>query len=214
MAVTQDRMCSALSVVIGIAGTNFCTLLADGRQMISHSLEDGQTEWSIKSDEFQKVYRLNPRVVIGIAGVFQGEETVLTPLASISDLSAASVRVVCQAYRDFLNRHKMEIFSPRSYIVGGKEKGGRCVLYHITFDPADHSVKVSSYEPQRNGFAVVCALPPSLADKQDYYMDMVKGCITSSHTHEEMAQRVGGVINDIAKVDQWVGGPIFVASVS
>ena len=214
MPILQEGSCHGMSVVIGIAGENFCSLVSDGRRMINLPTAENPHMWRVDSDECQKVYRLNANVIMGGTGIFQKTETVLTPIGLADAPHTASVRVVHSAVRDFLNRHKKAIVCPRNYIIGGRENDGGFCLYQVHFDPTAQKIESHRWEPKKNEFAVVCALPASLAGQSEHYTDMVHECITSSRTHGEMLKKVEDIITGISEIDDWVGGQMYAVSIT
>ena len=202
-----------MSVIIGIVSDNFCSLISDGR-LVSVSQVESKIEQNVVSDEAQKIYKLNSRVLIGGTGIFQTTETVLTPLVSIKDGSTASVKVVYASVRDFLHRHKDDINQARNYVIGGKDKSGRFCLYQMHFNPLTHKIEQEKWEPKMAGqYGVVCSLPPSLSDKTSYYLAEIEKCIHSAQTHDKLLEKVSDVIVRIANVDDTVGKQTYSVSV-
>ena len=89
----NDGVLQSMSVVIGICGTNFCTFWADGRRVVSDP--ETATGYRVDGDDhYQKIFKLNDRVLFGASGVFLMGEDLRDPVNTIADLSNASVKIV------------------------------------------------------------------------------------------------------------------------
>ena len=201
-----------MSTVIGICGTNFCSLCADSRKVTN----DKNTV-KVVNNTTQKVFKINDRVLFGATGVFKSTENLLDPLKVYPDKSVITVRTAYKAVIDYINRNKSIIdwCYFRNYMVGGKDNKGRFCIYEIHFNPdtgeVDTTLRMPS--PPMFNFSISCALPLNLQGEEQEYINKVGNAISSSNTHGEMLNGIKDVIKEISKKDITVGGEMQVVSI-
>ena len=200
-----------MSTVIGICGTNFCSLCADSRRVVDHA-----SGWDVADDETQKIFKINDRVLFGAVGVFETTEGLTAPFDVYPDKDAISVRMAYKAVSAYIERNVRRCWvAPRWYIVGGKDNKGDFCLYeiHLNGETGVVDVVLRKPAPPVFNFAMTCGLPPAMLPQRQKYMDLVEGVITSSRTHGEMLSGIGDIIRGIAAEDMSVGGEVMTISV-
>ena len=199
-----------MSVVIGICGTNFCSLIADGRLGVGE-----YPNLSIVSEKVMKVYKINDRVLLGGAGWFHGSEDITSPLDVFPDKKEITLKTAVDAVVAYIEGQKSEITTTRFYLVGGKDKNANFALYEFQFDASNQKLTVSPRIPQPpvSTFAVSCCFPPKIKDRQSEFFTKVCDCISTSKMHEEVLCKVGHVIGEISCVDESVNKNILTVTV-
>lgn len=194
-----------MSMVVGVCSTNFCSLIADGRRVTV----DGSGNMKIAEEKFQKIFKVNDRVMLGATGWFQSGENLLSPIKDYCDPSAITMRMAKKAVLEYIERNQARITTTRNYILGGKDNKGRYCLYEIHVDGDTHSVEVEERIPSPPyNFGVSCALPQKLAERKQEFLDLIGSCITSCKTHEEMKEKLAAVIREVSDLDDTVGKEI------
>lgn len=194
-----------MSVVIGICGTNFCTFWADGRRVVSDS--ETTTGYRVDADDhYQKIFKLNDRVLFGAAGVFLMGEYLLDAVSGIADMSNASVKMVKNAVVDYLKtKHDPELI--RNYLVGGKERNGAFVIYEITWDTAQRKALVVErrLKQSRGGYAISMSLPIGEKQLAQKALSAAQAMVQQASDHEDLEHKITSVIYSISRLDDTVG---------
>ena len=204
MGYIGERTIQGMSVVIGIAGDNFCSFVADGRRVLNTPTDNDPFAYSIESDTYQKIFRANSRVLIGGTGFFYSTESILAPMTLIDRPDRASVKVTVQAVKNYLKQHKNQIISPRNYMVGGKKNDGGFCLYKISFDPTIKKITTEEWNPSNKQYAIAIALPQSLIGQEQHYIDQVYESI-QNRNHDRLIRDATSLIKEIADIDDTVG---------
>ena len=201
----NDGVLQSMSVVIGICGTNFCTFWADGRRVVSDP--ESPTGYRVDGDDhYQKIFKLNDRVLLGASGIFQMSEDLLGAVNEIADLQTASVKMVKSAVLDYLKtKHDPDLI--RSYLVGGKERNGSFVIYEITWDNIRRKACLLErrLKQSQSGYAISMSLP--IGDEQIAHkaLSAVQTMVQQANNHEDLKHKMASVIYSISRLDDTVG---------
>lgn len=209
MTILEDGVWLGVSAVIGVCGENFCSFLGDTRRTENTS----GNLYAFHDDETQKVFKLNNNLLYSITGLIDKNETLLTPLSAIRDLSQATIDDVCQSVLNDFESKKYTMPKARNYIIGGRDLLGKFTIVYIHCNFETFKPDVQVYKPQNGQFAVVCALPPRLHDQVDKYINMVDKIINSCKTHSEMISKTATIIGKIADVDDTVNHTVQTVSI-
>lgn len=211
MRILNTGELKSMSAIIGVCGTNFCSFIADGR-MVRNS-KDGVTP---VSDNIQKIFKINDRVLFGATGWFEQHEEITSPLDVYPNKSVITLRMAYKAVLEYIEQHKYAMPQTRNYLVGGKDNKGQFCIYevHVNFETFKAETALRAPVPPEYNFAISCALPPKLASRVDEFTSMVGSCIRSCSYHQDMLQKVAGVIRKISEMDDTVGTNIMTLSVS
>ena len=213
MYTISDGVINYMSAVIGVCGTNFCTLCSDSRKVVNKG-----GKFVVDSDTTQKVFKINDRVLLGATGLFDIGELSYAPLKVYQDPSVITLRMAYKAVLDYIERHKrshMMLGRARNYLVAGKDNHGQFCIYEVHFNPMTEKTEtvLRKPKPPQFNFAVSCSLPFSLTDDTQECIDAVAYVLNHSRTHGEMVSGVGNIICKISETDETVGGEIQSVSV-
>ena len=195
-----------MSAVIGICGSNFCTLLGDTR-----ALENGENmDWVLSSDKFHKVFQLETRTVIGMTGLLWEDEHPLSfmeGVKSIKDLTPKKARKYCC---DFLAAHRGHFPSFRNYIIGGKEEDGHFVMHEIHYDDATGVVSEVPRNPTGgvNNYGLSLSLPAGVTEFMDIYVEWMRESISTAKRLDDIVSMAKKIICDVAGMDNSVNKKI------
>lgn len=210
--IIDDGAIQSMSTIIGVCGTNFCTLCADSRKVAYTS-----SGVEVVNDSTQKIFKLNDRVLFGAMGIFASYESFLDPFNVYPDKSVITVRMAYKAVVDYINRNKNSICGCmfRNYFVGGKDNKGRFCIYeiHLNTETKEIETTLRIPEPPTYNFSVSCGLPFSLQPQKQEFVDLIGNTVTSSTTHAEMLNGLKKIIDRISEVDITVGGEVQSVSV-
>ena len=210
MVVIGERTLQCMSVVIGVCGTNFCTLLSDGRRVTN--VNGGGIEPI--DEDFQKIFRINPRVLVGVGGWFDRSEGALDALSELTDLEHASAKIVKNAVVSYCNAHRGKFPSVRTYIICGKQHDGSFIMYEVKYNVAEGETTVTERKPDKHhNFGLSMALPYLPKEIQQNILAYGSKVIIGSRTHEEMVTHMSDLIKEIAKREDSVNDNIKTLSV-
>lgn len=202
---TNGGVLQSMSVVIGICGTNFCTFWADGRRVVSDP--ETATGYRVDGDDhYQKIFKLNDRVLFGASGVFLMGEDLRDPVNTIADLSNASVKIVKNAVVNYLKtKHDPELI--RNYLVGGKERDGAFVIYEITWDIVQRKARVVErrLKQSQGGYAISMSLPIGEKQLAQKTLSAAQAMVQQASNHEDLKHKMASVIYSISRFDDTVG---------
>ena len=88
-----------MSVVIGICGINFCSLIADGRLVVGD-----YPNIQVVHEKVMKVYKINESLLLGGAGRFRSDEEITTPLDVFGDKTQITMNAALSAVIDHIER--------------------------------------------------------------------------------------------------------------
>lgn len=199
-----------MSVVIGICGTNFCSLIADGRLVVGD-----YPNIQVVSEKVMKVYKINDQVLLGGAGWFLGSEEITSPLDIYPDKGSITLVTAVDSIVKYIEKRKHKITANRNYLVGGKDEEGRFAMFDIQYDAVVHKISVNPRipHPPRFNFAVVCCFPPKIEERYNEFFEKVSACVTTSREHREVVTKVAQVISEIAQVDDSVNSNVLAVNV-
>lgn len=202
-----------MSAIIGVCGTNFCTFVSDGRLVVS----DGD-KWRTSKEDFQKIVRINDKLIYGATGVFKESESLLDPLNVYPDKSGLTMRLAHKAILAHAEKVKDKIPCARNYLLGGKDNKGNFCIYEIHINFETYEVETAERKPEQitettSTFGISCALPSKLIQEKEHWINKVEQCILSSKYHQDMIDKISGVIGEIADKDDTVGKKIYTLTV-
>lgn len=201
----NDGVLQSMSVVVGVCGTNFCTFWADGRRVVNDS--ESPSGYRVDGDDhYQKIFKLNDRVLFGATGVFLMSEDLCDPVNTIADLSNASAKMVKNAVVDYLKtKHDPELI--RNYLVGGKERNGAFVIYEIAWDTAQRKALVVErrLKQSRGGYAISMSLPIGEKQLAQKALSAAQAMVQQASDHEDLEHKITSVIYSISRLDDTVG---------
>lgn len=205
--IMGDGVLQGMSVVIGVCGPDFCTFYADCRKIVNDNAAPNGIR-IVGDDRFQKVFKLNPRVLYGAAGWFDMDADLRDPVQSIPNIQNASVRVVKQAVVNYLKKEKSgSRILPHSFLVGGKNRDASFSMFEITLDRQNDRVSVTdrSPSPPRNNFGLSMMLP--INDKQvaQRTVSRTGELILQSKSLDELDHNMSAIIGSISQMDETVG---------
>lgn len=151
-----------------------------------------------------------------MTGLYDTEkETITSAIDEMGDLTSAMPEDVLASVLSYLGKHKYEIPRMRNYLVGGKEKSGKFVMFeiHMNFDTYKPEVTKRVPAASRSNYGVSLLLPPKAIQYAEDIMAEIERAITSSAKHDEMLQKAATVIGHIADIDETVNKTIEVVSV-
>ena len=211
MIIVPERIWYHVSAIIGVCGVNFCSFLADTRRTYnSHFC------YKINDETTSKILKLNDRVLYGMTGLYDTEkETITSAIDEMGELVSATPEDVLASVLSYLDKHKYEIPRMRNYLVGGKEKSGKFVMFevHMNFDTYKPEVTKRAPVADQSNYGVSLLLPPKAIQYAEAIMAEVERAITSSTKHDEMLQKAATVIGHIADIDETVNKTIEAVSV-
>jgi len=207
--IIGNGVLQGMSVVIGVCGQNFCTFYADGRRVVKDGSEPNGYR-IVGDDRFQKVFKLNSRVLYGAAGWFDIEEELLDPVSSIQNIEQASVKIVKNAVVAYMRKHSYGEMTlgaglARSFLVGGKEHDNSYVMYEIMWDYVRAKPHIVERRPPQNSFGLSMMLPikePQLAQR---CVARASELIQKSKTLDEVDHNMSSLIYSISQLDETVG---------
>lgn len=195
------------SVVIGICGTNFCTFWADGRKIVDDDSADGG--FRIEGDDhFQKIFKLNSRVLFGAAGWFSANSDLTDAVKEIPDIEHASVRMVRNAVVNYIRhlpmRHRV---LASGYLVGGKHHDGTFSIYEISWNQEKDRVQIIERRPAppATNYGISLMLPfgePELVQK---VVAATGSQLSKSRDHSDLIHKINEVVYTISTIDESVG---------
>lgn len=199
-----------MSVVIGICGTNFCSLIADGRLVMGD-----YPNLVVVNEKVMKVFKINDSVLIGGAGWFQGDEEITSPLDIYPDKNSITLTTAVDAIVRYIEKRMGAIATTRNYLVGGKDEVGNYGLYRIQYNATTRDLVVIPQIPQppHNNFAVACCFPPKIKGRYDEFFSKVCDSITSSQFHDQVIKKTAQVIAEIANIDESVNTNILTLTI-
>lgn len=202
-----------MSLIIAVCGTNFCSFVADNRLVRYKGFYSGP---KFVSDNYQKIFKINDRILLGVAGKFYTEFDPLAPLKVYPDKSVLTMRMAAKAIIDDFSSASFDMVSGLKYMVGGKDNKGRFCICEIT---PNHSTGIFQAEwkypnPPAQNFAVSVALPSSLLATQNELLDEVETAITSNTRHDQMMKDLGLLVRKTADKDMTVGKKVTYLTVS
>ena len=195
-----------MSMIVAISGVNFCSFIADTR-LVKY---DNSLEPEIVSNSFQKIVKVNDKVLFGMAGFFPQGETITAPLGVYPNKEIITLRMAKKAVLDYLENHKSAILANRFYLVGGKDNEGKFGTYEISVNANDLSVHCVYREPSppQFNFALSTVFPPSYCAYREIREAQISNAIAHSTRHDEMLNRIGEIIKDVSRQDFTVGNRI------
>lgn len=202
-----------MSLIIAVCGTNFCSFVADNRLVRYKGYHSGP---EFVSDNYQKIFRVNDRVILGVAGCFRVDMEPLDPLKVYPDKSILTMRMTAKAVSDYLSSGDFDLVSGLKYMVGGKDNKGIFCVCEIA---PDHSSGTFHTEwkypnPPAQNFAISVAVPSSLLASQNELLDEVESAITGNTRHDQMLNDLGRIVKRAADKNFTVGKHITYLTVS
>ena len=199
-----------MSVVIGICGINFCSLIADGRLVVGD-----YPNIQVVHEKVMKVYKINESLLFGGAGRFRSDEEITTPLDVFGDKTQITMNAALSAVIDHIERRKTSINATRFYLIGGKNEHGEFSLFEVQYYADEQKIRVVERKPMppTSEYAVSCCFPPKIKELYQMYFQKVCSCITSSERHDEVLMKVAKVIAEISHIDESVNSNILTVSV-
>lgn len=208
MVIIADGTWVRMSAIIGICGENFCALLADTRKTTN-----SRGTYVVADDNTQKIFRLNQNVILGAAGLFNYDESILSALDSISDKSGASLEDIYEAVCRYLESNKYTIPPTRNYIIGGRGGDGRFCVYEVHMNFESYEIETTIRKPDSGEFAITCALPPRAVSMKESIIASVEKSIHTSRTVNEALQKSASVFYEIAQADDTVNTKVMTVMV-
>lgn len=187
-----------MSIVLSVCGYNFSLMMCDGRMI---KIDSGSLE--IVTENFKKIERVNSRVCIGFTG---------DPIASMCALNELNYyekdNLTLERIKGIVTRKLKEIQINDlgvKMIFSGRNKINKFITYELD---TKMDFQETKYEPVKNGFAIVYALPPSNADLQT---------IVQKHIHEtspwdnidNLKSNMRECILQISKINTTINNKIF-----
>jgi hypothetical protein len=208
-----------LSSIIVTCGSNYCTFVSDGRCVTYN--EYGKIN-GIKQDDFRKIFKLNDKVIYGRTGKFftkvenPSGVDLLEPFKEYPDKSIMTMPIALKSILKYLDKEKLKGNNHfQTHILGGKDNKGQFCIYTVQYKNAE-----TPYEPQRYDFLgenmlqVRMSVPNIPAETVTKILNRHIYAKAQSRTdHKELIFDMEQCVNDIAKIDETVGGKIFVESV-
>lgn len=210
MCIIDMRGVSTMSMVVGICSTNFCSFIADTRR-IGYNEDDKPF---CKDDHTSKIFKVNDRVLFGVAGRFRTNETLTAPIDLFVDKSAISLRTAYKAVVEYIEERRGGIYLPRNYLIGGKDnKGGYCI-YEVHYDGlGEMSTKLRIPEPPQSNFGISCCIPNGVVCYKKLILNLLDSSVLNAKDHKDMVKRVSDVICKVADHDTSVNKNIEVLTV-
>ena len=201
----SPRMVNCLSTVIGICDRNICAFAADTRKVEFN--EDGSI-YPVREDE-EKIFSINGRLLLGGAGAFWKNETVMTPLLECNDIDVLNTDDAVQVIEEYLKKMIDDgrlRYMFRTYLIGGFDKNGDRSLYRVCYLPEKGYLGVDgcSFPKNMNGTIVIPMLPPNVQRQEEFYKAEIVKCLNGVSTVRELAERLHPIICDIADKDNSV----------
>ena len=198
--IMRNEVLRGMSTIIGICGVNFCTFWADRRQI---AFLGNQIE--VVREDYPKIFKVNPRVIVGGAGWFDKDEDILSALDDLQNLDMASVSIVKNAIVKYMNTHKdlLSKLESRNYLVGGKLHDKTFIIYGIHWNQLKSKVEVGEFKPRppASNYGYTFALSQLTATAAPKVGENIMACLSSSRTHDELIPKVSYVIQTIASFD-------------
>lgn len=211
MSDSDRKEMTYMSTIIGIAGTNFCTFVADQR-LVSYN----QSGPAVLKDDFQKIFQINRRVLFGVTGLLNPNEDVMEPLKCYDQWDTLSIKVVYRAVMDYMKKHKASLPDLRNYLIGGKDNKGHFLIYEVHWNPKTQKAETTIRKPQppKFNFAVSCCLPPAMEpEKQEVLAEIARNITTGDQHHKAMTKRMQDMIRLVSAKDLTVSPNSMVSNV-
>lgn len=190
-----------MSIIAAVCGSNFCTFFSDQR-MIRY-----QQGGEVIDDHFHKILKLNDRVLYGAAGIFpEGEE--LSAAIAGCPTQNASAKVVAAAIRSYLKVHGKALQTPRSYLVGGKDRSGQFSLTEVQYHLGMKRPEIIQHEPNaaKGEIRLACCLPERLLPGKDKILHGMTEIIDTCRNHRDLVIKISSFLEVTKKLDHTVGG--------
>lgn len=209
-AIINSEVIRYMSTIIGVCGTNFCTLAADTRRV-----KPQDNGWTVVDDCTEKIFKINDSILFGAAGLFDYDEFLTAPFDGYRNKNTVTLEMACEAVLDYMEKYKFKIskYSSRNYILAGKDCNNEFCIYEIHHNPITGKAETTLRKPQppESNYAVTLALP-FFNDAQKYLGD-VNNLVLNCGTHSALVNGLGKIIKSIANNDITVGTEIMTLSV-
>lgn len=168
--------------------------------------------WVAETDDYQKAFRINDRVLFGAVGEFWKTERIDEPFSGVKTPNKLSLFGASELIKRYAieNMNKIAYF-PRTYFLVGKEFDGefRIVSYRFNAERRGFDMDVKSAPTGRHQ-ATMMALPHSLGSpeaKQRYERLLIEA-VSAARDTKELQENISSLISVIAEndTDHTVGG--------
>ena len=200
-----------MSVLIGLCGEAYCLLFGDTRRV---RYEGDQVR--VTDDQSQNIFRVNDRVLFGMAGQLEGTEALFAPLRGFRDKEAITLRLAVRAAGDYLRRSMDSLPGPMRCLAVGSDNKGRFCACEISGDPETGQVETVETRPAPPGspWGIACILPPGLTGERPRILERIEAFAAAAGSPEELAEQICELIRSLAKKDPAVGRAINVYMIS
>ena len=183
-----------MSVVIGICGDNFCSLVADTQKV--RFTPDGTP---FADGAMSKIMQVNNKTLLGSTGIFSIAEDPFS--IALTNDHTVSAKMIRNRLIDIGKKAPALIKSQRNYIIGGKDKDGHFYQYQLHWDNDKQKFEGMVWRPRSGQYGVSVALPSSLNDRRDSVIELVHECITDNKTHGQLIESVKSIVCELAQHD-------------
>lgn len=193
-----------MSTIIAVCSGNFCLMAADSRMVVNSD----NAGWEVYSDDAKKIFKIG-NVLFGVIGKLWKDEVMTAPFVGYNNMNIYNALDILEKYAMDNILHIYDY--PRNYILCGQESDGKYIIVVLKFNAEKHGFDREVYRPpEEYDKAYVLALPPSLADRMEYFNKLLEREINASKSTDEMKNRLTNLIRKIGKEDvqHTVGGKI------
>lgn len=204
-AIIDIARWTKLSAVVMVCGTNFCTFVSDGRCV---KFDKNGKIIGIRADDFQKIFKLNEKLIYGTSGQFNLDGDILAPFDEYPDKSVLTMNMAIKCIERHLERCNYGI-GDRTFLLGGKNNKGQFQLntfvHKSSFSPVEKEVLI----PSDGQFYVKTAIPPDV-NQDDIRKLLNKNIYGTSpwSSLDDLKSHMRDTIIDISKINNSVGGKI------
>ena len=179
-------------------------MAADSRMVVN---SDG-AGWEIYSDDAKKIFKIG-NILFGVIGKLWKDEVMTAPFVGYNNMDIYNTLDILEKYA---MNNMLHIYDyPRNYILCGQERDGKYIIVVLKFNAEKHGFDREVYRPpNKDDFASVLALPPSLVDRVDEFDKRLEREVRASNSKDEMKNRLTNLIRKIGKEDvqHTVGGKV------
>lgn len=195
-----------MSAIVGICGVNFCTFVSDGR--LSKLNENFKFD-GVQKDDFQKIKKVNDKIIYGAAGFLGRKDGILDPFKSLYTKKNLTMSAARDLVFKYMTENKSQ--SPlRTAMLGGKTENGKFCIYLFRMSAIDEEPTVELFQPEPpvKNFAAAftvpmcCRVPANNLIGSKFDMSKVS-------THSELLTKMDEFVSELSKIDQSIGGKHF-----
>lgn len=187
-----------------VCGENFCTFVGDGRCV---KFDFNGEIIGVRSNDFQKIFKLNDRLIYGTTGKFKRDSDILAPFEEYPDKSVLTMNMAIKSIERYLERCNYGI-GERNFLLGGKNNKGKFQLNTFILKNSYLSIEKEVLIPNNGEFHIRASVPDMNQDDVKKLLDKNIYSTAPWKNIEDLITHMKNTIVDISKIDNSVGGKI------